>query len=68
MSIGAFAWRVAILEEAVKEAGLVEMMEKMDTMTEDLTAVLGKWNEASVKLVTQDKKLEDVRVQLLRKI
>ena len=52
----------------MKEIGLVDVMKKMDTMSEDLTTICGKWDKAFIKLVTQDKELEAVRAQLLRKI
>ena len=43
-------------------------MKKMDIVTEDLIAIRGKWDDASVKIVTQDKELEPIRGQLWRKI
>ena len=67
-SIEVLSWRVGILDKTVKEAGLVEMMRRRDTVTEDLIAIRGNWDEASVKLVTQNKNLETVRAQLLREI
>ena len=41
---------MAILEETMKEAGLVEMMKKMYIVTEDLTIICGNWDETSIKL------------------
>ena len=52
----------------MKEAGLVEMMKKMDIVTEKLTTICGKWDKLYFKLGTQDKEFEGVRAQLLSKI
>ena len=68
ITIEALSKRVVILAAIVKEIGLLEMMKKMDTVTEDLIAIHGKWNDTSVKLVTQNKEFEAIRAQLLRKI
>ena len=58
---------MAELEEIVKKASLAEMMKNMDVVAGDLTAIHGNQDEATAKLVTEDKDLDAVRAQLLRK-
>ena len=43
ITIEALSKRVVILAAIVKEIGLLEMMKKMDTVTEELTTIHGKW-------------------------